>query len=137
MKQYKQQKKSKKRFKSRLGEITSGNPEHKSANQSDTIKNAQNLQNSRQKIIDLLNDNTKIKSEAIYEAKQDETKGAGLKILTPKQLLQRLPIALAQLKAGNNSESLLNEIMQIVYSLYQSKQITEKVYNNIIKSIYV
>ena len=126
MKQYKQQKKSKKRFKSRLGEITSGNPEHKSANQSDTIKNAQNLQNSRRQIIDLLNDNTKIKSEAIYEAKQDETKGVGLKILTPKQLLQRLPIALAQLKAGNNSESLLNEIMQIVYSLYQSKTSLKK-----------
>ena len=51
------------------------------------------------------------------------------------QLLQRLPIALAQVKAGNNSESLLNEIRQIVYSLYQSKQITKKVYNNIIKSI--
>ena len=58
-----------------------------------------------------------------------------LKILTPKQMLQRLPIALAQVKAGNNSESLLNEIRQIVYSLYQSKQITKKVYNNIIKSI--
>ena len=70
-----------------------------------------------------------------YKAKQDETSGKGLKILTPKQLFQRLPIALAQVKAGNNSESLLNEIRQIVYSLYQSKQITKKVYNNIIKSI--
>ena len=59
------------------------------------------------------------------------------KILTPKQMLQRLPIALAQVKAGNNSESLLNEIRQIVYSLYQSKQITKKVYNNIIKSINI
>ena len=49
-----------------------------------------------------------------------------LKVLTPKQMLQRLPIALAQVKAGNNSESLLNEIRQIVYSLYQSKQITKK-----------
>ena len=58
-----------------------------------------------------------------------------LKVLTPKQMLQRLPIALSQVKAGNNSESLLNEIRQIVYSLYQSKQITKKVYNNIIKSI--
>ena len=66
---------------------------------------------------------------------KNETKGKGLKVLTPKQMLQRLPIALAQLKAGNNSESLLNEIRQIVYSLYQSKQITKKVYNNIIKSI--
>ena len=50
-------------------------------------------------------------------------------------MLQRLPIALAQLKAGNNSESLLNEIRQIVCSLYQSKQITKKVYNNIMKYI--
>ena len=49
------------------------------------------------------------------------TTGTGLKILTPKQLLQRLPIALAQVKAGNNSENLLNEIRKIVYSLYQSK----------------
>ena len=53
----------------------------------------------------------------------------------PKQMLQRLPIALAQVKAGNNSESLLNEIRQIVYSLYQSKQITKKEYSNLIKSI--
>ena len=52
-------------------------------------------------------------------------------------MLQRLPIALAQLKAGNNSEILLNEIRQIVYSLYQSKQITKNVYNNIIKSINI
>ena len=50
-------------------------------------------------------------------------------------MLQKLPIALAQVKAGNNSESLLNEIRQIVYSLYQSKQITKGVYNNIIESI--
>ena len=50
--------------------------------------------------------------------------GTGLKILTPKQMLQRLPIALAQVKTGNNSKSLLNEIRKIVYSLYQSKQIT-------------
>ena len=50
-------------------------------------------------------------------------------------MLQRLSIALAQIKTGNNSESLLNEIRQIVYPLYQSKEITKKVYNNIIKSI--
>ena len=54
-----------------------------------------------------------------------------LKILTPKQMLQRLPISLAQVKAGNNSKSLLNEIKQIVHSLYRSKEITKKVYNNI------
>ena len=72
-------------------------------------------------------------SENIYQSKQ----GTGLKILTPKQMLQRLPTALSQIKAGNNSESLLNEIRHIVYSLYQSKEITKKVYNNIIKSIKV
>ena len=66
--------------------------------------------------------------------KQTEQEETGLKILTPKQMLQRLPIALAQVKAGN-SESLLNEIRQIVYSLCQSKKITKKVYNNIIESI--
>ena len=71
----------------------------------------------------------------ISEAKTKVTKGTGLKILTPKQMLQRLPMALAQVKAGNNSESLWNEIRQIVYALCQSKQITKKVYNNIIKSI--
>ena len=53
-------------------------------------------------------------------------------------MLQRLPIALAQVKkAGTNSESLLNEIKQIVFSLYQSKEITKKVYNNLIKSIQI
>ena len=50
-------------------------------------------------------------------------------------MLQILPIAVAQVKAGNNSESLLNEIRQIVYSLHHSKKITKKVYNKIIKSI--
>ena len=50
-------------------------------------------------------------------------------------MLQKLPIALAQVKAGNNSEILLNKIRKIVYSLYQSKEITKKVYNNIIKSL--
>ena len=50
-------------------------------------------------------------------------------------MLQRLPIALAEVKAGNNSENLLNEIWKVVYSLYESKEITKKVYNNIIKSI--
>ena len=119
-------------FRSELNEITRGS--NKSQTQLDTIKNAKNLYNSRQKIIDLLNDNSRIRFEAIYKAIKKIT-GTGLKILTPKQVLQRLPIALAQVKAGNSSESLLNEIRQIVYSLYQSKEITKKVYNDIIKSI--
>ena len=100
-----------------------------------TIKNVKNLYYLRQKITDLFNNYSKIRSESIYRSKHDETKGRGHKILTPKEILQRLPIALVQVKAGNNSEILLNEIRQIVYSLYQSKQITKKVYNNIIKSI--
>ena len=65
-------------------------------------------------------------SSMISEAKIKATKGTELKILTPKQMLQRLPIAHAQVKAGNNSEGLLNEIRQIVYSLCQSKEITKK-----------
>ena len=76
-------------------------------------------------------------SSMVSEAKHKATKGTGLKILTPKQMLQRLQIALAQLKPGNNSENLLNEIRQIVYSLYQSKKITNKLYNNIIRSIQI
>ena len=58
-------------------------------------------------------------------------------MLTPKQVLQRLPIALAQAKASKSSKSLLNQIWQVIYSLYQSKKITKKVYNNIIKSIQI
>ena len=70
---------------------------------------------------------------AAYDAKQH--KGERLKILRPNQMLKRLSIALPQIKTGNNSESLSNEIRQIVYSLYRSKKITKKLYNNIIKSI--
>ena len=76
-----------------------------------------------------------IMSEA--KAKAKVTKETGLKILTPKQMFQRLAIALAEVEAGNNSESLLNEIRQIVCSFYQSKQTTKKVYNNIIRSIHL
>ena len=66
---------------------------------------------------------------------QDETMGEGLRILTPKQMLQGLPIAVAEVQAGNNSENLLNDIGQIIYCLYQSKEITKKVYNSIINSL--
>ena len=74
-------------------------------------------------------------SDAKYDAKPNETKGTGLKILITRQMLQRLPIALAKIKDSNNSESLLNEIRPIFYSLYQSKQITKKIYTNIIKYV--
>ena len=64
-----------------------------------------------------------------------KTNNFKLKILTPKQMLQRFPIALAQVKAVNNSENLLNKIRQIIYLLYQSKEITKKLYNNLMKSL--
>ena len=62
-------------------------------------------------------------------------KGEGLKILTNKQMLNRLPILLAQIQASNNSKSLKNELRQILYSLYRSKVLTKTLYNNLIKSI--
>ena len=61
--------------------------------------------------------------------------GSGLKILTNKQMLNRLPILLAQIQRGNNSIKLKNEIRQILYSLYRSKVLAKTVYNNLIKSI--
>ena len=90
------------------------------------INNLEKFYNSKEEVINFFRDYVEMFSDANYNAKQNETKGKGLKILTPKQMLQRLPIALAQVKAGNNSENLLNEIRQIVYSLYQSKEITKK-----------
>ena len=64
------------------------------------------------------------KKKASEELEKQE--GTGIRILTPKQMLQRSPIAFAQVKAGNNSENLLNEIRQIVSSLYQSREINKK-----------
>ena len=116
----------------KINEVKIGKKPNK---QKKVINNLDKLYNSREEVINFFRDYIEILSDANYDAKQNETEGKGLKILTPKQMLQRLPIALAQVKAGNNSESLLNEIRQIVYSLCQSKQITKKVYNNIIKSI--
>ena len=69
----------------------------------------------------------------MYKTKQ----GTGLKILPPRHMYQRLPIAVAKLKSDNNSGSLLNEMRQTVYALYQSNEITKKVYNSIIKSIRI
>ena len=70
-------------------------------------------------------------SEARYEASCRKW----LKLLTPNQILQRLPVALAQVKVGDKSENLLNEICQLTCSLYQTKEITKKMCNNIMNSI--
>ena len=108
-----------------------GNNKRRSKEEKNALYNIEILPKARNEAIKLNDDYFSIMSEA----KAKETEATRLKILTPKQMLQRLPIALAQVKAGNNSENLLNEIRKIVYSLYQSKQITKKGYNNIIKSI--
>ena len=73
--------------------------------------------------------------EDIVKFNKQNQEGKGLKILIPNQMLSRLPITLAQLKARNNSEKLKNEIRQLLYSLYRSKNMTKQVYNNLINYI--
>ena len=114
---------------SSLGKIKKGGK--KSKEQKNVIYNVDMLYKARKEAIKFF-DNY---SSMVSEPKPKATKGTGLKILTPKKMFQRLPIALAQVKAGINSENLLNEIRQTVYSLYQSKAITKKLYNNVIKSM--
>ena len=64
--------------------------------------------------------------------KEIQKQGSDLKIQTPNQMLTRLPISLAQLKEGNNSEKLKNQIRQVLYSLYRSKKLTKKLYKSLI-----
>ena len=75
-------------------------------------------------------------SSMILKAKRKAIEGEKLKMLTPKKTLQRLPIAFAQVK-GNNLENLLNEIRQIVYSFYQSKEIIKKVYKLYLRALKI
>ena len=119
------------KFKSYLEEIKKGNKKHRSKEQKNTLYNIEMLYKARIETIKFYDDYSLMTSEAKYKA----TKETRLKILTPKKMLQRLLTPVAQVKTGNNSESLSNGIRQIVYSLYQSKQITKKICNNIIKSI--
>ena len=113
-----------------LNTIRKGN---KSANQKRTLANINILFNARNNAIKFYEDY----GSMVFEARKltREQEGEELKLLTPNQMIKRLPIALAQIKAGNNSESLLNEIRQIVYYLYRSKKITKMLYNNIINSV--
>ena len=71
----------------------------------------------------------------IFNRENREQQGLGLKILTPNQMLSRLPITLAQLEAGNNSEKLKNKIRQLLYSLYRSKKLTKQVYESLVDII--
>ena len=109
-----------------LNKLSDKKIDRKTIEQQELINNLKQFYNSREQVINFFKDYIEILSDANYKAKQNENKETGLKILTPKKMLRRLPIALAQVKAGNNSQNLLNEIRQIVYSLYQSKQITKK-----------
>ena len=81
----------------------------------------------RQKMLEIFN--------YLGEIFNGETEGKGLKILTPNQMLGRLPITLAQLKAGNNFEKLKNEIRQLLYSLCRSKKLTKKLHKSLVNII--
>ena len=106
-------------------------PKNKTKKQKNALYNIEMFFKARDMAVRFFNDQSSLASEAKFKA----THGEGIKILTPKQMLQGLPIALAQINAGNTSENLLNEIRQIIYFLYQAKEITKKVCNNIINSI--
>ena len=103
----------------------------------DVLNSVTGLVNGREMVLTAFKSGICQVSKESQESQEETGANEMLKILTPNQMLKRLPIALAQVKAGNNSESLLNEIRQIVYSLYRSKEITKKVYNNLINSIKV
>ena len=108
---------------SELGEVKKGNPKRKSCKTLEVIKNAENIYNARQASINFIIEYAEIISEAKSRAKQE---GKGLKMLTPKQMLQRFPIALAEIKAGNNSQSLLNEIRADYLLFVSSKKDQQK-----------
>ena len=103
------------KFKKEIAIIKQGNPKKRSEKQQEEIDNIENLYKSRQEVVNMFNNYAKNVSKSIHEAKHERK---GLKILTSNQMFKRLPIALAQIKAGN-SESLLNEIRQVVYYLYR------------------
>ena len=106
-------------FLNRLSNIKIG---QKTIEQKEMINNIEKFYKSREEVINFFRDYAEILSDANYDAKQNETDGKGLKILTPKKMLQRLPVALAQVKAGNNSESLLTEIRQ---NMWKNKKLIQ------------
>ena len=93
-------------FLNKLSSIKIG---RKTLEQKEVINNLEKFYSSREEVINFFRDYIEMLSDANYDAKQNQTKGKGLKILRPKKMIQRLPIALAQVKAGNNSEGLLNQ----------------------------
>ena len=134
-------------FKSNLNKIEIGR--YNSEEQKSALENIKLLYESWEAVIKLFDNYSSIASEAKYKeihgkgilnvsarvARGNVSDLSNLKILSPKQMVQRLPIALLQVKARNTSEKLLNEIRKIIYSLYWAKEITEKVYNITMDSI--
>ena len=106
-------------------------------NKKETLAIFNMLFNGRNDVIKFVDDYGSMILEAKRQAAEKPPKSKESKILTPKPMLRRLPIALPQVKAGNTSENLLNEIRQTIYSLYQTKEITKMTYNNIKNSIKV
>ena len=114
-------------FQSKLSSVRMGG--NKTNKLLSEIENMISFYKSREEVIKFYNDYFKMVHKAEYNSKH----GKGLKTLHLKQLLQRLPIALALVKAGNTSENLINR--QIIYSLYQEEEITKKGYDNIMNLI--
>ena len=100
----------------------------------DMINLKKDIENASKDDVDKIEKMNKIADivERILYFNNENQEESGLKILTTNQMLSRLPITLAQLKAGNNSEKLKNEIRQLLYSLYRSKKLTKTIYNNLI-----
>ena len=116
-------------FKLILNETSRGR--HKLKKLKSALENIKFFYESPEAVIYLFNDYSSIVSEAKYKS----IYGEGLKILTPKQMLQRLPVALVRVKPGKTSGNVLNEIRQIIYPLYRGKEITKNVNNNKMNSI--
>ena len=117
-------------------EVKLKNPEKKQQKE-DVLENLFNLFEGRERVLNVFDSKIfpiKIEGTGFSDKVSNHS---NLKILTPKQKLQRLPIALTQVKACNTSENSLNEIRQIIYSLYRAKEITKKVCNNIMNSVKV
>ena len=97
------------------------------------------LVNTVENIFDSLKENKPMHDSEIPDLDREESaekkEWKGLKILTPNQMLSRLPISLAQLKAGNNSEKFKNNIRQLLYSLYTSKKLTKQLYKSLVDII--
>ena len=120
-----------------VNEIFTEQTESVKANSKDTLEVFKEKLDKEKQESDEQPDTTDMPELKSEESAAERTKidGKGLKILTPDQMLSRLPITLAQLKAGSNSEKLINEIRQLLYSLYHSKKLTKTICNHLINAI--